>query len=325
MSPAKTKAQPGAGEAVQRARALPWHEQLAGKLAGDCLPVATMLVGRFADGIEQLALDIACQSLAGTDSAAGQLLDAGSHPDLLIVRRQPATTGKLRQEIVIDQVRELVEFMQMTPRLARIRIAVIAPACRLNRSAANSLLKILEEPPAPGRFLLAAEQPERLPATVRSRTRIVAATAPQKQQAIDWLKKNHPQLANPQDALTAAAGAPLAALAMHERARERKLFVKLVCGNADLLAAGRELAELPIEIWLEWAQYWVSDLIAASLKLQPRMFPEAGDMPRSGNLMRLLAAGRELQEMRRLAQHPVNARQMLERVTIRLQQLQPRS
>ena len=305
------------------AGALPWHRQLAEQLAGGRLPIATMLVGRLADGLEQLALAVACRLLADQGDQSAALLAAGTHPDLLVVRRQQNSTGKLRQEIVIDQVRQLIEFMQLTPRIAKLRIAVIIPACRLNRSAANALLKILEEPPPPGRFLLAAEQPERLPATVRSRSRIVAAAAPARAEALAWLKKNHPQLPDPEGALAAAAGAPLAAAHSHEQARARESFVKLALGQADLIATSRDLAALPVETCLEWAQYWVSDLIAASLDLPPRVFPEVAGVE-GGSLLRMLEAGRELQEMRRLAQHPVNARQMLERTAVRLQQLQRR-
>ena len=316
MSPAA--APEAAVEAGQRGRALPWHEQLAAQLAGGRLPTATMLVGRLADGLEQLALAIAGRLLEKQGIQSAPLLDAGTHPDLLVLRRQPNTTGKLRQEITIDQVRQLIEFMQLTPRIAKLRIAVIVPACRLNRSSANALLKILEEPPDPGRFILAAEQPERLPATVRSRTRIVAAPAPARAEALAWLKKNHPQLPDPEGALAAAAGAPVAVAGLREHARQREAFVKLVLGQADLVATSRDLAALPVETWLEWAQYWVGDLVATGLGLEPRMFPEASG---SDSLVRILEAGRELQEMRRLARHPVNARQLLERVAIRLQQL----
>ena len=304
----------------QRGRALPWHEELAERLAAGRLPAATMITGRCADGIEQLALDVAGRILDRQSSQSAALLDAGTHPDLMVLRRQPNTTGKLRQEIVIDQARQLLEYMQLAPRIARTRLAVIIPACRLNRNAANSLLKVLEEPPPAGRFILAAEQPERLPATVRSRMHIVPAASPSREQALAWLKESHPDITDGEAALAEAAGAPLDAPECRQQARLRETFVRMATGRVDLASGCRELAGLPIETWMAWAQYWVSDLIAASLGIQPRMFPAAEEAA-GGSIMRMLDAGRELQEMRRLAQHPVNARQLLERTAIRLQQL----
>ena len=51
------------------------------------------------------------------------------------------------------------------------RICVVDCADDLNKSAANALLKILEEPPQKSIFLIIANQPKRLPATIQSRCR----------------------------------------------------------------------------------------------------------------------------------------------------------
>jgi DNA polymerase-3 subunit delta' len=80
-------------------------------------------------------------------------------------------TKRMRTEIVVDQVRRLIPFFGLTAAESGWRIAVIDSADDLNASAANALLKILEEPPDKALLLLTANQPGRILATIRSRCR----------------------------------------------------------------------------------------------------------------------------------------------------------
>ena len=84
----------------------------------------------------------------------------------------------------------------------------------MNAAAANALLKTLEEPP-PGTYLiLVSDEPGRMPATLRSRCRKLAAPLPGHAEARAWLAAQG--VAAPDLALAQAAGAPLRALA-HRR------------------------------------------------------------------------------------------------------------
>jgi DNA polymerase-3 subunit delta' len=101
-----------------------------------------------------------------------KLVEAGSHPDMRWLERLVnEKTGNLKQDISVDQVRELAEFMSMTAALSPWRVAVIDTVDELNPSAANALLKILEEPPANTLFFLVSHAPGRLLPTIRSRCR----------------------------------------------------------------------------------------------------------------------------------------------------------
>jgi DNA polymerase-3 subunit delta' len=104
-----------------------------------------------------------------------RLMDAGSHPDFRLIKREPHETGpkkgELRRGISIDQVRKLQELFAVAPSLGDWRVAVIDCMDELEPQAAQALLKILEEPPAKSVFLLVAHAPGRLLPTIRSRCR----------------------------------------------------------------------------------------------------------------------------------------------------------
>jgi DNA polymerase-3 subunit delta' len=106
------------------------------------------------------------------DHAIARLVTAGSHPDLRILERlENERTGNLARNISVDQVRGLGDLFELTPALSPWRAVVIDSADDLEGSAANALLKMLEEPPANCLFLLVAHAPGRLLPTIRSRCR----------------------------------------------------------------------------------------------------------------------------------------------------------
>jgi DNA polymerase-3 subunit delta' len=101
-----------------------------------------------------------------------RLVEAGSHPDMRWLERLPKDKGEgLARNISVAQVRELSEFISLTSAMSPWRVVVIDSADDLERSAANALLKILEEPPANTIFLIVSHAPGRLLATIRSRCR----------------------------------------------------------------------------------------------------------------------------------------------------------
>jgi DNA polymerase-3 subunit delta' len=99
---------------------------------------------------------------------------AGGHADLRLVERSLNDRGRLRTEIVVEDVRELGHFMRLTPAEGGWRVAIIDAADEMNRNAANAVLKVLEEPPPRAVLLLVAHAPGRLLPTIRSRCRRLA-------------------------------------------------------------------------------------------------------------------------------------------------------
>ena len=110
----------------------------------------------------------------GTDEAHPivKLVLAGSHPDMRRLERLiNEKTGNLARNISVEQVRELGEFLTLTPALSPWRVALIDSVDDLETSGANALLKILEEPPPNTLFFLVSHAPGRLLPTIRSRCR----------------------------------------------------------------------------------------------------------------------------------------------------------
>jgi DNA polymerase-3 subunit delta' len=95
-----------------------------------------------------------------------------SHSDLRVLRRGiNEKTGKLRNEIIIDDVRDAINFLHLMPAESDWRVLVVDSADELNRNAANALLKILEEPRPRSVLILISHAPGRLLPTIRSRCR----------------------------------------------------------------------------------------------------------------------------------------------------------
>ncbi len=99
---------------------------------------------------------------------------SGGHADLLTIERTAhPETGKMRSEIVVDDIRGIAPFLSLTAAEGGWRVVVIDGADEMNANSANALLKILEEPPKRVLFLLIAHNPGNLPATIRSRCRML--------------------------------------------------------------------------------------------------------------------------------------------------------
>lgn len=135
-----------------------------------------------------LAARIFCQQgRTGGRAPCGQCLDCrrvtlGEQPDLLLVG--PIEDSK---EIRIDQVRELVAELALTSHGGGRKVAILAPADKLNRAAANALLKTLEEPTPGSLLVLVTGEPSRLPVTVLSRCTRLQIPMPDIMTLVSWL------------------------------------------------------------------------------------------------------------------------------------------
>jgi DNA polymerase-3 subunit delta' len=99
------------------------------------------------------------------------------HPDVVVIERglyEPSAIGKKTpetQEISIDQIRTLVlARAAFAPHEGRAKVFIVRRAEELSVSAANALLKTLEEPGQKTHFVLLSAQPEALLPTILSRT-----------------------------------------------------------------------------------------------------------------------------------------------------------
>lgn len=304
---------------------LPWHDDAARRRASIGLPQALMVIGRLGDGLERLCLHLGQNELAAGDKIGKILIEAGTHPDLHLVKLEESSTGKLRQHIVINQIRGLIEATALTPVKAHLRMAVIVPACRMNASAANSLLKTLEEPNDNLRFILGCEHPSWLPVTIRSRCQRMVAPRPSLQEALAWLENEG--VGDAKAALSLANGEPLHAKESLDLLPAREELAQILTGERALSGANHKLDNLPLADWLPWAVNWAADGARLSMDLG------AADGGFGPDVARKICAAKkpaplawldlynELLDLMRMAHHPVNKRLLLEHVTWRFANL----
>ncbi|WP_239952451.1 DNA polymerase III subunit delta' [Pantoea sp. Z09] len=144
-----------------------------------------------------------------------QLMQAQTHPDWY---RLEAEKGK--STLGIDAVRQVTEKLYHFAQQGGAKVVWLPDAAQLSESAANALLKTLEEPPANSWFFLSSREPSRLLATLRSRCMALSLTPPDEAQSLQWLSRQMSQdEAALQAALRLSAGAPAAALQLLEPAR----------------------------------------------------------------------------------------------------------
>lgn len=157
-----------------------------------------------------------------------------AHSDVRLLRRSLNDKGKLRSEIVIEDVRAAIDFLRLTPAEGAWRVLIVDAADDLNRNAANALLKILEEPRPRTVLILVSHAPGRLLATIRSRCRrLTLAPLPEDVMAAE-IKARAPDLGDADLHLVATLA-------------EGSLGHALTLIETDALALFREIAGLLVQ------------------------------------------------------------------------------
>jgi DNA polymerase III subunit delta' len=103
---------------------------------------------------------------------AARKIAALSHSNVFLLRREwNEKTKRHFSEIRVDDVRQAIHMFQRSAGAEGYRICIVDSADDLNRSAANALLKLVEEPPPRSLFLIVAHRPGLVLPTLRSRCR----------------------------------------------------------------------------------------------------------------------------------------------------------
>jgi DNA polymerase III subunit delta' len=146
-------------------------------LARGRLGHAYLFTGDQLDELELLARTLAktlnCRNPVKTNGVATDCcdecqpcrkIDNDSHPDIHWAR--PESKSRV---ITVEQMRDLMQQIQLKPAEAEYKVTIIAEADRLNTQAANAFLKTLEEPPAKCVLILLSTEPSRILETILSR------------------------------------------------------------------------------------------------------------------------------------------------------------
>jgi len=139
-------------------------------IARDRLAHAYLLTGPQGSGKAATALAIAqmvnCESSTASpcqQCVSCRKIASGNHPDIAVVNQGEDASIK------IHKIRDVIQRIQMHPYEGRRKVIVIEEIDLLTMEGANAFLKTLEEPTASSLLLLTTANPERVPATVRSR------------------------------------------------------------------------------------------------------------------------------------------------------------
>ena len=150
-------------------------ERLRAKLREGRFPHGLIFAGPEGIGKRTAAL-MAAKALNCTRSQPGEFCDdcpqcrkinGGTHPDVRRIEIEEDAS-----EIKIAQIRETLQMLDLRPFEGRSKVFIIDPANAMNTTAANALLKGLEEPPENSYFILLTTNVHTLMLTVRSRCQV---------------------------------------------------------------------------------------------------------------------------------------------------------
>ena len=222
------------------------------------------------------------------------------------------------KDIKIDQVRALGDFMNISTHRQGMRIVVLYPAEALNTASANSLLKMLEEPPPATIFLLVSNSLDRLLPTILSRCRKFALNMPTHEQALTWLQAQN--VDNPDAWLAEQGGAPLAALAQSASGMQETMdeFLQHLARPSieNALKTADKLQKTPVVDLVSWLQRWQYDLfshkLAGIIRYYPRYKVQLAALAERVEMAALLKALKSTNDRRAIAEHPLSAKLFIE-------------
>lgn len=300
---------------------------------------------------EALAARLLCEKIASPAAFACGHCDAchwlatGNHPDFRKISLESDAetdidpevkrtaggkkTAAKATQIRIDQIRALEEFVFVGSHRHGNRVVVIDPADLMNAPAANSLLKILEEPPLNTYFLLVSSRCRVLLPTLRSRCRQLLFALPESSAAVAWLTAQG--VSDARTKLSLVGGTPLKVLTIS--AKESGGSVEPVLASLDRstddplgLAASwdselRSNATLTLENLVDTLQKWIYDLIRVKLNEKPKYMinkiSSLSNVTKKADLAKLIRCYGDLLKIRMVVNHPLNTLLFLEDLAVR--------
>ena len=258
----------------QLSTCLPWQvepwSKLVKQMYAEQLPHAILLTGVEHTGKSRFAMALARLLLCHQPEAdyncghchACELSMSGSHGDFRWM--QPEGTSRI---IKVDQIRELVDFGTKTAGFGQRKVIVLSPAESMNRAAANSLLKLLEEPSDGTFIILVCHRSQALPATIRSRCQTITLPHPREEISLAWLDKLTASRAESEEALLLSGGQVMLAASMYEDAvldsakQIRAGLEALAQGGHSLQGVGTLMADRSAEDVLEQLVVFLQGLV----------------------------------------------------------------
>ncbi len=294
------------------------------------LPHGLLVTGASGLGSLTLAREMAAYLLCadpvttpGAERACGEcascrLRRAGTHPDIQLLVRDGAN-----KDISVDDIRTLIESFSLT-RYGPLRVALIEQAERMNRSAANGLLKLLEEPPPGSLFLMTSERADLLPSTIRSRIQRLAIAMPGRATLVDWLTLRYGLATEEAELLWFIGDERLmdGSLPAWDWQSPTMAWVRLMTERDQVLPVVKQWQTMDRDLLARWLmRLWVEVMrmhsglpTEAPASIQPFIQKLAGARSKS----HWLKVHRVLLEFLQSARHPLNEELALDRLALDL-------
>ena len=310
----------------------PWQSTIWKRLQQESkrLPHALLLYGRAGVGKYDFALNLSQALLCSQPTAEGFACETcsscnwfkeGNHPDFNQLSpeqeydsdEETATAKKTKKktQISVSQIRELASFTGLSShRSDGLRIILVHPAEALNIASANALLKMLEEPSPGVVFILVSHQIQRLLPTILSRCHKIAMPIPNEADALQWLSEQG--VSNPKEQLDYLEGSPIKVMEQQNEFNQLKDVWRLLAQGEKLQphVAAPALIANSAESGIIAVQKWLYDLAAMCLSQQIRYHTALSKtfqgLADKVHLNRLFDLQKKADELRKLANHPLN-------------------
>jgi len=328
----------------------PWQKEIWKRLTSrsDKLPHALLMTGPAGGGkldfARGLSAKLLCEQASESKEACGTCpscnwFNSGNHPDFRFVtpggdeteegdsETESVASKRKSEQIRINQIRELDDFLNIGTHRQGARVIIIQPAEAMNQATANALLKMLEEPSVNTLFILVSNNCRRLLPTILSRCQIVNFPKPNTNEALAWL--GAAGIEHAEDLLSHAGGMPLAANdeAMiwdqldgffRDLAQLEQSGPLVIAGRWEAWLKENKEGDSSIDkrVLVSWMQKWVFDLI--SMKLSGKVVfhahkqQEVRSAAKGASLPALIDCYNEFLRIKAVSQHPLNPRLFLE-------------
>jgi DNA polymerase-3 subunit delta' len=257
-----------------------------------------------------------------------------SHPDFKYIapieNEEDDTSVKRKtvrkKNILIHQIRELSEYCELSIHQEKSRrIVLIEPADQLNENASNALLKILEEPPEDTLFILVSSHAQKLIATIRSRCQLLELRGPTLNEATSFLKEQG--IAESENLLTFTGGSPFGVMDLEETQSDKEAIVALLSQGhqIDITKISYALLTQGLDWTLNIIQKWIFDLLL-HVHTDPGYYfkkemAHINSLAQQLNMEHLLSFSNELNDLKKIASHPINQELQLQNIFIKYKQI----
>ena len=271
----------------------------------------------FEQGVHPNFYRIEPEALTESDVNATKILSDSKQPT-----EDTSAKRKLSQQITVDQIRHLDQFLYLSAHQSSRKIILINPADSMNISSANAMLKKIEEPPSQVLFFLVTDCLQALMPTIISRCMRITLPHPDKSSVQNWLR---------QEGIEESAidlgwfGTSPQLVKRYFEAGYFAYFTELIekissPAQLDPIVLAEKLHKLELSMIVSWLQKWCYDLVSFQMvgKVYYHRRHESAikTIAAKTEQKQLIDFWKQLIQFQQLSKHPLNARLFLEELLL---------